>query len=108
MIFYAYAHKLSHIIFKHGASSSLVSAMENEIEADMSAAMIIFTRINGGLGIENDNGKIAATIEPLLILFDFITELHPEQIKDRFYYFMRRYLWTDTFFSNGMWRTLIL
>jgi len=102
LILYAYAHELSHIALQHRTSVDSMTALVNDVEADMSAAMFVFTRIKGGWGVESENGKVKATLEPLLRFLEFITKLNPEHMGSRHSQFMRRYLWTATFFDNAL------
>ncbi len=100
LMLFTYGHEIAHILYEHKDKS-----LENEIEADNAAALLLLTRIKGGWGIKHKLGKTCAIIEPVLLYFDLMASYEKDfnngdNLSKRKISFMRNYLYVDSFYSD--------
>jgi hypothetical protein len=107
LLLYIYSHEISHLVLDRSSRSGEDGGMEGEIEADMSAARFLYTRVKEGWGVRDaDTGEVAveATIEPLIQLLEFVAKVYPGVLEERLVNFLRHYVWVESFYANGVKR----
>jgi hypothetical protein len=100
LMLYAYAHEISHIaLYQDDPHDNLLDNNTIEIDVDISVARFLFTRIQGKWGVTDNDRKLEATIEPVLLLLELLADVYPD-LQERVINFMRHYLWTQSFYAN--------
>ena len=104
LMLYIYSHEISRLVLRHGVPGGEHCNIEHEVEADMSAARFLYTRVKGKWGVRDANtGEVAveATIEPVIQLLEFLAGVYPGLLEERLGNFLRHYVWVESFYANG-------